>query len=452
MNKLKTIVFFALTVFYFFYSTSGYAQETKTITGTVSDVNNETIIGASVTVTVSGNMVEGTVTDVNGNFKLSAPVGSTLNISYIGYKPYQETVTAGKNVYPVTLQEDVQSLDEVVVVGYGTQKRSELTGSITSVQADDIKDFSSKSLAESLSGMAAGVMVTKSEGTPGSAADIIIRGAGSLNGMSPLYIVDGVPQGTGFNFNMRDVASVEILKDAGSAAIYGSRAAGGVILITTKRGKEGEKATINANARFGARNITTDIKLLNTADWIRARDAFGTGNTLDVLGATSINDLPDTNWMDVMFGTGIEQEYNLSVASKTEKTSFYLSGSYLGEKGVYLDTRADRFSFRNNIDYKFSDHVTIGESLYGSAVKTNPAISSSIYNHTIPFRTVPVSPVYDENRNFAKTNDKAGSGPNFAGLEDAFHVFNDNNYALNAQAYLNITFIKELDLKENWGR
>ena len=135
MNKLKTIVFFVLTVFYFFYSTSGYAQETKTITGTVSDVNNETIIGASVTVTVSGNMVEGTVTDVNGNFKLSAPVGSTLNISYIGYKPYQETVTAGKNVYPVTLQEDVQSLDEVVVVGYGTQKRSELTGSITSVPA-----------------------------------------------------------------------------------------------------------------------------------------------------------------------------------------------------------------------------------------------------------------------------------------------------------------------------
>ncbi len=444
--NLNSILYFILIVFCF-SGINGYAQETKTISGTVSDINNETIIGASVSINFSGNMFGGTVTDVNGNFRLSAPVGSTLNVSYIGFKPYQETVTAGKDVYPVTLQEDVQSLDEVVVVGYGTQKRSELTGSISSVQSDNIKDFSSKSLAESISGMAAGVMVTKSEGTPGSSADIIIRGAGSLNGMSPLYVVDGVPQDAGFNFNMRDVESIEILKDAGSAAIYGSRAAGGVILITTRRGIEGEKAVISANARFGVRNITSGIELLNTADWIRARDAFGTGSTLDVLGATSVDDLPDVDWMDVMFDTGIEQEYNLSIASKTDKTSFFLSGSYLSEKGVYMDTRADRFSFRNNIDHKFNEHITIGESIYGSAVKSNPATSSSIYNHTIPFRTVPVSPVYDENGDFAQTNDKAGSGPNFAGLEDAFHVFNDNNYTLNTQAYLNINFIEGLDLK-----
>ena len=447
MNNLKPIIFFAFIVLCCFSSLNSFAQESITITGSVSDTNNETIIGASVTATVSGAMKSGTVTDVNGNFKLSAPIGSTLKVSYIGFKSYQQEVTSDKNVYPVILQEDVKSLDEVVVVGYGTQKRSDLTGSISSVRTDDIKDFSSKSLAESISGMAAGVMVTKSEGSPGNEADIIIRGAGSLNGMSPLYIVDGVPQGTGFNFNMRDVETIEILKDAGSAAIYGSRAAGGVILITTKRGKEGERAIISANSRFGVRNITTNIELLNTTDWIRARDAFGTSNTLDVLGATSIEDLPDTDWMDVMFDTGIEQEYNLSIASQTEKTSFFLSGGYLSEKGVYMDTRADRFSFRNNIEHKFNEHITIGESLYGSATKTNPATTSSIYNHTIPFRTVPVSPVYDENGDFAKTNEKVGSGPNFAGLEDAFHVFNDNNYSLNAQAYLNINFIKGLDLK-----
>ncbi len=315
------------------------------------------------------------------------------------------------------------------------------------MNAEDIQDFSSNSLAESLGGLAAGVMVTKGEGTPGSQADIIIRGAGSLNGMAPLYVVDGVPQDAGFNFNMRDVESVEILKDAGSAAIYGSRAAGGVILITTRRGKEGQKPTINVNARSGFRNIYTDIQLLDTKEWIRARDAFGTSNTLDVLGAKSINDLPNTNWMDVMFGTGIEQEYNLSVASGTDKTNFFLSAGYMGEKGVYLDTRADRFSFRNNIDYHFNKHITVGESIYGSTVKTNPAISSSIYDHTIPFRTVPVSPVYDENGNFAKTNEKVGSGPNFAGLEDAFHVFHDNNYNLNAQAYLNISLFEALTLK-----
>ena len=446
MNKQKTVVLCMMIFLCSLISLGSYGQATKEITGSVMDKNNQPVVGATVSTTVSGNFV-GTVADMDGNFKLPVLVGSTIHVTSVGFQPYQEIVTADKNVYPVVLQEETTSLDEVVVVGYGTQKRSELTGAISSVKADEVKDFSSKSLAESISGLAAGVMVTKGEGSPGSSADIIIRGAGSLNGMNPLYIVDGVPQETGFNFNMRDVESIEILKDAGSAAIYGSRAAGGVILITTKHGKKGEKATINANMRYGVRDINTDIELLNTADWIRARDAFGNSNTLNVLGAESVDDLPDTDWMDVMFDTGTEQEYNISIASASEKTSFFLSASYLSEKGVYMDTQSDRFSFRNNLEYKFTDHITIGESIYGSSTKTNPSTSSSIYNHTIPFRTSPVSTVYDENGAFAKINVNAGSGPNFAALEDAFHVFNDNNYNLNAQAYLNINFFKGLDMK-----
>lgn len=444
MRSQTLLAFFITIVLCCLTNQSINAQEAIKIKGTVTDTNKEAIVGASVTVT--GKTI-GTTTDINGNFELTVPVGSNLKISYIGFKPSQEKVISDKRIYLITIQEDTQSMNELLVIGYGTQKRSDLTGSISSIRSKDIKDFSSKSLAESLTGMAAGVMVTKSDGSPGGAADIIIRGAGSLNGMNPLYVVDGVPQDAGFNFNMKDVENIEILKDAGSAAIYGSRAAGGVILISTKRGKKGEKATINANARYGVRNITTKIKLLNTADWIRARDAFGLSNTLNVLGATSVSDLPNTNWMDVMFDTGTEQEYNISIASATDKTSFFLSGSYIGEKGVYMNTRADRFSFRNNMDYKFNNHITIGESLYGSSSKTNPATSSSIYNHTIPFRTVPVSQVYDEDGNFAKTPASVGSGPNFAGLENAFHVFNDNNYTLNAQVYLNINLIKSLDLK-----
>ncbi|MDR2840469.1 MAG: TonB-dependent receptor [Paludibacter sp.] len=428
------------TAFVFVISIS--AQSKQTIQGTVVDTNNEPIIGA----TVRSSSNEGTISDINGNFTLSATVNSTLTVSFIGYLPYQEKVISSKSNYRIVIQEDTKRLDEVVVVGYGTQRRSDLTGAISSVNTGDIKDFSSKSLAESLSGLAAGVSVTKGEGSPGSSADIIIRGAGSLNGMSPLYVVDGVAQDAGFSFNMRDVENIEILKDAGSAAIYGSRAAGGVVLIITKHGKKDEKATINANARYGLRNITSNIQLLNTADWIRARDAFGIGNTLDVLGATNVSDLPNTDWMKVMFDTGIEQEYNLSLASASDKTSFYLSGSYLGEKGVYMDTRADRFSIRNNLDYKFSKHISIGESLYGSTTTSNPATNSSIYNHTIPFRTVPVAEVYDADHNFAKTPSSVGSGPNFAGLEHAFHSFNDNNYSLTGQVYLNIDLVKGL----NW--
>jgi TonB-linked SusC/RagA family outer membrane protein len=402
------------------------AQNRQTIRGTVTDAKNETIIGA--TVTAAGSAA---ITDLVGHFELSVDEGVSLTVSYIGYVNYEEQVVASKSFYRIVLQEDVKQLDDVVVVGYGTQRRSELTGAISSVRAEDIKDFSSKSLAESLTGLAAGVMVTKGDGSPGGSADIIIRGAGSLNGMSPLYVVDGVPQEAGFTFNMRDVASIEILKDAGSAAIYGSRAAGGVILITTQRAT-GEKATLQANARYGIRNILHPIRLLNTADWIRARDAFETGSTLDVLGAKTLADLPDTDWMNVMFDTGLEQEYNLSLAASSGKTRFYLSGSYLNEKGVYRDTDAHRFSFRNNLDYEFSRHITLGESISGSTRKTNPATTSSIYNHTIPFRTVPVAPLYDDDGHFAPTPSAVGSGPNFAGLEEVFHVFNDNNYALHA--------------------
>ena len=148
--------------------------------------------------------------------------------------------------------------------------------------------------------------------------------------------------------------------------------------------------------------------------------------------------------MKVMFGTGFEQEYNVSVSQKTDKTKFFISAGYLDEKGTYMDTRAQRFSIRTNLDHKIGKHVSIGETIYGNMTKTNPATSSSIYNHTIPFRTIPVSEVYDEDGNYAKINPTVGSGPNFAGLEDAFHVFKDNNYNLNAQAYLNVEFFKGL--------
>ncbi|MCM1035284.1 MAG: TonB-dependent receptor [Paludibacter sp.] len=411
----------------------------KPIEGKVTDAGGEPIIGATV---ISSNN-KGTTTDFDGVFTLDITEGSSFTVSYMGYISQTKSVTSKSDFFSIILQEDTKILDDVVVIGYGTQKRSDVTGSISSVKTEDIADFSSKSLAESLSGMAAGVSITKGSGTPGEAADILIRGAGSINGMSPLYVVDGVAQDAGFNFNMRDVESIEILKDAGSAAIYGSQAAGGVILITTKRGKS-EKTQVNVNARAGWRNIYSGIELLGTADWIRARDAWGNSSTLDLLGASSISELPNTNWMDVMFNTGVEQEYNISVSASSERTKFFLSAGYLDEKGTYMDTRAQRFSVRTNLDHTLGKHVSIGESVYGSMTKTNPATTSSIYNHTIPFRTVPVAEVYDADGQFAQTPTNVGSGPNFAGLEDAFHVFNDNNYALNLQAYLNVEFIKGL--------
>jgi len=412
----------------------------KVVTGTVTDAQGEPIIGASI---VEQNTTNGTVTDFDGKYQFDIAVGKTMVVSYVGYTTRMVRITDAKQVYDLTLEEDNELLEDVVVVGYGTQKRSDVTGAISSVSAKDIESFSTSSLAESLQGLAAGVSVTKGSGSPGEAAEIMIRGAGNLSGMSPLYVVDGVAQDAGFNFNMRDVESIEILKDAGSAAIYGSRAAGGVILITTKHGKQ-EKTHVTLNIRAGWRKTVNKLELLDTEDWIKARDIWGTGSTLQTMGVSSIDELPNTNWMDVMYGTGIEQEYNVGVTHSGDKTNMFMSIGYYDEKGTYMGTSAKRFSFRTNLDHKVGKHVTIGESLYGTWTKTDPAAQSSVYYHTIPFRTVPVAEVYNEDGTYAKTPTSVGSGPNFAGIEDAFHTYHNDNYYLNARAYLDVKFIEGL--------
>ncbi|MBQ0136902.1 MAG: TonB-dependent receptor [Bacteroidales bacterium] len=418
----------------------------KTVTGTIRDAKGETIIGASI---VEQNTSNGTVTDFDGNFQLDIAEGKNMVVSYVGYTTRIIRIAANKSVYDLTLEEDNELLEDVVVVGYGTQKRSDVTGAISSVNSKDIESFSTKSLAESLQGLAAGVSVTKGSGAPGEGAEIMIRGAGNLSGMSPLYVVDGVAQDAGFTFNMRDVESIEILKDAGSAAIYGSRAAGGVILITTKHGKQ-DKTHVTLNIRAGWRKTLNKLELLGTADWVNARDAWHTGSsTLDVLGVSSVDELPNTNWMDVMYGTGVEQEYNLGISHSGEKTNMFMSVGYLDEKGTYMGTRAQRFSFRTNLDHKVGKHVSIGESIYGTWSKTDPAAQSSVYYHTIPFRTVPVAEVKDADGNYAKTPISVGSGPNFAGIEDAFHTYHNDNYSLNARAYLDVNFIEGLNWHTN---
>lgn len=414
----------------------------KRITGTVFASDNEPIVGASIMVAGTGN---GTATDLDGKFVLTVPEGSTVKVSYIGCLPYQFKVSS-KTDYTIVLKQDAQTLDDVVVVGYGTQKRSELTGSISTVKADDIKDFSVNSVADALSGQAAGVMVTKSSGSPGEAPDIIIRGAASVNGMSPLYIVDGIRQSAGFDFNMRDVESIEILKDAGSCAIYGAEAAGGVILITTKRGTKNQKPTVNATARFGLRNIYTDIELMNRDQFIAAKGLVGT-DILAQAGVESASELPDVDWMDVMYDTGIEQEYNISLTGASDKFKYYLSGGYYSEEGVYLDSKASRFSLRTNVDYNINSHVQIGTSIYGTVRKDNPTRpQNSIYTNGIPFRTVPTMSPVDEDGNFSETPAYM-NGTNLYGSELTYHKNTDNNYGFNALAYLNVNIIPGLDLR-----
>lgn len=417
--------------------------EDASLKGTVTDAQGEPLIGAMV-------HVEGTsiaaATDIDGNFSLTAPVGKTLKVSFVGFDPVSVKVTAGRTDYRLVMNPDASTaLDEIVVVGYGTQKKSEVTGSISHVKSDAIKDFSVNSVADALGGMSAGVAVTKSTGSPGETPDIIIRGAASVNGMSPLFIVDGVKQSTGFDFNMRDVESIEILKDAGSCAIYGAEAAGGVILVTTKRGKAGQ-ASLNLTARYGIRKITKPVKLLNRDEFIAAKLLTG----VDILGSEGVesaSELPDVDWMDVMYDTGHEQEYNLSLTGGTERLRYFLSGGFYNEKGTYVDSSVDRFSLRTNVDYEISKIFSVGSSIYGSVVKNNPTKIYSIYTNSIPFRTVPTMEPVDEDGNFSQTPFYL-NGPNLYGNELTYH-YKGHNYGLNALLYLNVNIMPWLTLRVN---
>lgn len=417
--------------------------EDASLKGSVTDAQGEPLIGAMV-------HVEGTsiaaATDIDGNFSLTAPVGKTLKVSYVGFDPVSVKVTAGRTDYRLVMNPDASTaLDEIVVVGYGTQKKSEVTGSISHVKSDAIKDFSVNSVADALGGMSAGVAVTKSTGSPGETPDIIIRGAASVNGMSPLFIVDGVKQSTGFDFNMRDVESIEILKDAGSCAIYGAEAAGGVILVTTKRGKAGQ-ASLNLTARYGIRKITKPVKLLNRDEFIAAKMLTG----VDILGSEGVesaSELPDVDWMDVMYDTGHEQEYNLSLTGGTDRLRYFLSGGFYNEKGTYVDSSVDRFSLRTNVDYEISKIFSVGSSIYGSVVKNNPTKIYSIYTNSIPFRTVPTMEPVDEDGNFSQTPFYL-NGPNLYGNELTYH-YKGHNYGLNALLYLNVNIMPWLTLRVN---
>ena len=412
------------------------------VTGTVKDPSGEPLIGATVFVEGTSTAV---TTDIDGNFSIDVPQGKSLRISYVGFSPATIKTSPSKTSYDVVLKEDTMNLDDVVVVGYGTQKRSELTGAISSVKGSDIRDFSTTSVADALAGMAAGVAVTKSTGNPGEAPDIIIRGAGSVNGMAPLYIVDGVRQATGFSFNTNDIESIEVLKDAGSCAIYGAEAAGGVILVTTRRGSKG-KATLNVNARYGIRRQSSGITLLTRDEFIAAKALTG----MDILAQDAVDSadqLPDCDWMDVMYGNGHEQEYNVSLSGGSENLRYYLSGGFYDEKGVYLDSKADRFSFRTNVDWDISKIFSVGTSSYANFLSTNPTKVNSIYTNAVPFRTVPTMNPVDEDGNFASTPFYL-NGPNLYGNEMAYHQ-KGNTYGFDILGYLDVRFLPELTLHVN---
>lgn len=344
---------------------SGYAQ--NTITGTVSD---ETGLLPGVNVVVKGTTV-GAVTDFDGNYSISAPAdATTLVFSFIGYTT-QEVPISGRSTINVTMSEDAEALSEVVVVGYGTQRKADLTGAIGSIGAADIVSKPITSPDQALAGTISGVNITNRSGDPGAPISVNIRGIGTPGVNDPLWVIDGVPivQTTNITvntssttdsnplagLNANDIESIDVLKDAASTAIYGARAANGVIIVTTKRGKTGDaRVTYDGYASFASARDKIDV--LNVEQYIDIQGQLGT----DV---SEFSGQPFVDWQDLIFKTGFVQNHNVTVSGGTEKANYFISGGYMDQEGIERAQGFRRYSFKANSDIGVGSRLKFGQSL-----------------------------------------------------------------------------------------
>lgn len=329
-----------------------YAQNTI-VTGKVLDQQDEAIIGA--TVAIKGTTV-GVVTDIDGVYSIEAPSNATLTFSYIGMKT-QEIAVNGQSNINVTMAEVAQDLDEVVVIGYGKARKGDLTTSIAGVSAKDFADRPIISTAQALQGKAPGVQVIQPSGKPGVGMSVRVRGSSSLNaGNEPLYVVDGVPTNDISNLSSSDIQDMQILKDASSAAIYGARAANGVVLITTKQGAKGE-SKISLSIYGGFSNVGKKIKTLNTEQYYDLMDEiYG-------VGYVDRSNKNYTNWNDETFSTGTLQNYQLGISGGNDKSSYYVSAGYQGEIGIVKPSNFERMSVRSNINTQVKPWLKMSTNL-----------------------------------------------------------------------------------------
>lgn len=378
-------------------------QNIRSITGVVSDSDGNPIVGA--TIKVDGTST-GTLSDLQGKFVIDVPSNGRLIISYVGYITRTVPVQ-GQNNLVISIFEDTKTLDEVVVIGYGVQKRSDLTGSIASIKSEDIEKFPTSNVTEMLRGQAAGVQVTLSNPAPGGTSNILVRGSRSLSSsQTPLYLVDGMIVPHINDLNSSDVSSIEVLKDASSQAIYGARASNGVILITTKRGQEG-KFTIDLNSYVGTQRFVRNFDFYTPEEWVTLRfwAKYNDGNagigTIDDIDYQTVLDDPImydafinkkyTNWENELFSNSLQQKYDLSLRAGGEKIKLATSIGYYNQDGIVIGSGYDRTNFRLNTDYAPLKWVDIGFNF--SYAQSNRQNADATFNEVI---TMPgLSQAYD---------------------------------------------------------
>ena len=446
-----------------------YAQ--TEITGTVIDETGEGVIGATVMEKGTSN---GTVTDFDGNFKLKVDAGKTLVFSYIGYLTQE---LPAQNGMKVAMKSDALMIEEVVVTGYTTQRKADLTGAISTVSPTDLAKQNENNPIKAMQGRVPGMNIS-ADGNPSGAATVRIRGIGTLNDNDPLYIIDGVPTKAGMHeLNGNDIESIQVLKDAASASIYGSRAANGVIIITTKKGKEG-KVKVNYDASVAASFYTNKIETMNASEWGRAywqasvNDGVDPNNNVlgynfdwgyDTNGNPVLNKLSmnmfldenatvrtgDTDWFNEITRTGIVQQYNLSVSNGSEKGHSFFSVGYYDNKGTIKESQFNRLSARANTEYKLFDGlVTIGENFTMNRTKGTDA-PGGILENALEFN--PNFPIYAENGEYAQALGAYSERENPLSL---LYNNKDNEYTMwrsFGDVHVSITPFKNFTLRSTLG-
>ena len=381
-------------------------QQAGVVKGQVTDKNGDGVIGATVRVK---DAATGTVTDYDGNFSLNVQKSGTLVISYIGYLTKEVAFTPGQTLN-ISIEEDATALDEVVVVGYGVQKKSDVTGSVTSINKDRLSKLPVTNVLQAVQGAAAGVTITQGSSIPGDAPTALVRGRNSINaGTGPYIVVDGIPiskSGGSLNdINPNDIESMEILKDASATAIYGTNGANGVILITTKHGKDG-KPTVSYNAYVGVEDFAKKLDYCNGAQITQRYKDYVAQNP----GETMYNDYvknaneaeaqaagKETDWLyDMISQTGIITDHNITVNGGAEKIKYFISGDYMSQKGVLKGFNYKRYSLRMNIDADVTDYLKIGTNSY--IVSHNR--DGGRVNFLMAEAMSPYGKVYDENGNY----------------------------------------------------
>lgn len=359
-------------------------QQRQTVTGTVKDANGEPIVGASITIKGS---TTGAITNIDGRFSIVAAPGTVLQISYVSYKPQTIAVRNGVTHYNITLEEDRQSLNEVVVVGYGTQKKVNLSGSVAQLDGKTLENRPITNVSSGLQGLMPGITVTGADGAPGmDGGTIHVRGVGTLNTATPYILIDGVETGTLNSLDPDDIASVSVLKDASSAAIYGSKASNGVILITTKRGQNGAPK-VSYSGYFGVQNATALMDRMNSADaayyYNQALARSGKKARFTDEDIQKFRDgsdpygHPNTDWYGLAYKTGVQNRHNVSVNGGNEYAKYLASVGYLHQTGILPNAGREQFNARTNLDMSISKRITAHLNL--AFIQNNYRDASSAY-------------------------------------------------------------------------